>query len=81
MSGSTSYTTIKDELLEELDKVPEDALSQILAYVRSQFSSSDVDVVSGETSGFEFAASDEAKKAYMASEKEYEDVYRRLADS
>ena len=77
MSRSTPRTAVKQELLDELDKVPEDALAQILAYVRSQF----VATAPGAELDSSFASSDEVLRAYMASEQENEEVYRRLADS
>jgi predicted Ser/Thr protein kinase len=62
--------TVKDQLLQELDRVPESAIEEVLEFVlalqakhSAQTQKSDV------------------WKAYLASKKEREEVYRRLANS
>ena len=75
MSGSTSDVSVKQRILDELNRVPEDALTQVLEYVQSRT------VNNPETSDGSYASSDEVWQAYKASEEEDEEVYRRLADS
>lgn len=65
----TEPTTLKKQLLQELEQIPDDALAQILVYVRSLKSS----LKSTEDS--------QVWQAYLASEREREEVYRRLANS
>lgn len=61
--------TLKEQILAELDHLSDDALVEILAYVQS---------LSG---NFQMASPEEAMQAYLASEKEHEEVYTRLANS
>ena len=61
--------TLKEQILAELDHLSEDALVETLAYVQS---------LSG---NLQIASPEEAMQAYLASEKEHEEVYTRLANS
>ncbi|PZO34927.1 MAG: DUF2281 domain-containing protein [Leptolyngbya sp.] len=61
--------TLKEQILAELDHLPEAALVETLAYVQS---------LSG---NLQMASPEEAMQAYLASEKEHEEVYTRLANS
>jgi hypothetical protein len=61
---------IRDQIIQELDQMPESQLKQVLELVRSLKS--------------EFPSSLEdrdAWQAYLVSEQEREEVYRRLANS
>ena len=61
--------TLKEQILAELDHLPEAALVETLACVQS---------LSG---NLQMASPEEAMQAYLASEKEHEEVYTRLANS
>ncbi|MGF1519788.1 MAG: DUF2281 domain-containing protein [Nodosilinea sp.] len=61
--------TLKEQILAELDHLSEAALVETLAYVQS---------LSG---NLQMASPEEAMQAYLASEKEHEEVYIRLANS
>ncbi|MBD1916597.1 MULTISPECIES: DUF2281 domain-containing protein [Cyanophyceae] len=65
----TTATTLKDQILEEIDHLPVETLAEILAYVQ------------GLRTGPNVAPHDEVWQAYLESEQEREEVYRRLADS
>jgi len=63
--------TIKEQLIQELEQLPEAQLEAVLTLVRSLKAESD-------------QGSDHSNRvwqAYLASEQQYEEVYRRLADS
>jgi len=62
--------TIKEQLLQELDQVPESALQEVLEFVRSLKTSHKTELHQSDT-----------WKAYLASKREREEVYRRLASS
>ncbi|AFZ11765.1 hypothetical protein Cri9333_0848 [Crinalium epipsammum PCC 9333] len=61
---------IKDQLIQEIDQVPESDLAEVLEFVRSLKAKHQPQ--SQETDTW---------KAYLASKKEREEVYRRLANS
>lgn len=61
--------TLKEELMQELEQVPETELAKVLEFVRSLKSTS----AQSET--------DSVWQAYLESEREREEVYRRLASS
>jgi len=63
--------TLKEQIIQELEQLPEAQLEAVLSIVRSfkEQLNQDVDY------------SDRVWQAYLASEKQYEEVYRRLADS
>ncbi len=61
--------TIKEQILQELDRLPEESLEKVLAFLRSLESSSSL------------STDDRAWRAYLESEREREEVYHRLADS
>ena len=65
---TTTATTLKDQILEAIDPLPVEKLTEILAYVQGLRTDSNV-------------AQDEVWQAYLESEQEREEVYRRLADS
>lgn len=60
---------VKEQILKELELLPESKLSDVLAYLRS-LNNSQLD-----------SASSKAWFAYLNSEREREEVYRRLANS
>ncbi|MBW4681661.1 MAG: DUF2281 domain-containing protein [Microcoleus vaginatus WJT46-NPBG5] len=60
---------IKEQLLQELDQVPESTLQEVLEFVRS--------LKAEKQSNIE----DRVWQAYLESEREREEVYRRLANS
>jgi hypothetical protein len=62
--------TTKDLIIQALDEVPESALPEILDYVRERKAQHSDPLVRKEV-----------WHAYLASEREREEVYRRLADS
>ncbi|MBD2105502.1 DUF2281 domain-containing protein [Nodosilinea sp. FACHB-13] len=64
----TTATTLKDQILEAIDHLPAETLAEILVYVQGLRTDSNVD-------------QDQVWQAYLESEKEREEVYRRLADS
>ncbi|MEA5451263.1 hypothetical protein VB780_21965 [Leptolyngbya sp. CCNP1308] len=66
---TTTATTLRDQILEAIDHLPVETLAEILAYVQGLRTDSNV------------ASQDEVWQAYLESEKEREQVYRRLADS
>ncbi|MFQ4139300.1 DUF2281 domain-containing protein [Nodosilinea sp. PGN35] len=66
---TTTATTLKDQILEEIDHLPVETLADILAHVQ------------GLRTDPNMASQDEAWQAYLESEKERGEVYRRLADS
>ncbi|WP_414585077.1 hypothetical protein [Scytonema sp. PCC 10023] len=61
--------TIKEQLLQELDQVPESTLHRVLEFVRS--------LKAEQQSNSE----NRVWQAYLDSEREREEVYRRLANS
>ncbi|WP_233153910.1 DUF2281 domain-containing protein [Scytonema sp. HK-05] len=61
--------TIKEQLLQELDQVPDSALQEVLEFVRS--------LKAEQQSNLE----NRVWQAYLDSEREREEVYRRLANS
>lgn len=61
--------TLKEELMQELEQVPEAELAKVLEFVRSLRSTSTQ------------TESDPVWQAYLESEQEREEVYRRLASS
>lgn len=65
---TTTAATLKDQILEAIDHLPVETLAEILAYVQGLRTDS-------------IAVQDEVWQAYLESEKEREEVYRRLADS
>ncbi|MEG3440007.1 hypothetical protein V0288_22960 [Pannus brasiliensis CCIBt3594] len=62
--------TIKEQILQELDRLPEESLEKVLAFSRSLADSQPLE-----------AGEEETWQAYLESEKEREEVYRRLANS
>lgn len=66
---TTQARTTKDQVIQELEQVPESALKQVLEFVRSlkneQLKEVDAKIL----------------QAYLESEQEREEVYRRLANS
>ncbi|MEG4200780.1 DUF2281 domain-containing protein [Microcoleus sp. Pol12A5] len=64
--------TAKDQLLQELDQVPEFLLLKVLEFVRS---------LKSEEEQQKLEAKAKALQAYLDSERERKDVYRRLANS
>jgi hypothetical protein len=66
---TVTTATLKEQILEALDQVPDEALLEILGYVQAL------------KPGPNFATTDEVRQAYLDSEKEHEEVYRRLANS
>ena len=62
--------TTKDLIIQALDNVPESALPEILEYVRGQ-----------KAQYSEPSVRKAVWDAYLASERERDEVYRRLADS
>ena len=65
----TTATTLKDQILAELDQLSVEALTETLAYVKAQRGSTDT----GQDSAF--------LAAYQRSKQNRAEVYRRLADS
>jgi hypothetical protein len=65
----TTATTLKEQILAELDQLSVEALAKTLAYVQSLSGSPQI------------ASPQEAMEAYLASEQEYAEVYTRLANS
>jgi len=63
--------TIKEQLIQELEQLPEAQLEAVLTLVRSL--KAEPDTNSDHSSRF--------WQAYLASEQQYEEVYRRLANS
>ena len=61
--------TIKEQLLQELDQVPESDLQKVLEFVRSLKAEKQSSI------------NDRVWQAYLDSEREREEVYRRLANS
>jgi hypothetical protein len=61
--------TIKEQLLQELDQVPDSALQEVLEFVRS--------LKAEQQSNLE----NRVWQVYLDSEREREQVYRRLANS
>lgn len=66
--------TVKEQLIQELDRVPEPILKEVLEFVLALKAKHPVE------SETESQTSD-VWKAYLASKKEREEVYRRLANS
>ncbi|MEG3973777.1 DUF2281 domain-containing protein [Microcoleus sp. herbarium8] len=62
--------SVKDQVLQELDRVPESAMEEVLEFV----------LALQENHSNKTQKSD-VWKAYLASKKEREEVYRRLANS
>lgn len=62
--------TIKEQIMQELEQIPEPQLRQVLEFVRSWQAPSQPDEVPSEV-----------WQAYLASERERKKVYRRLANS
>ena len=65
----TTPATLKAQILEKLDRLPAETLAEVLVYVQKL------------NPGSNHASQDEVWRAYLESEKEREEVYRRLADS
>ncbi|MBE9112885.1 DUF2281 domain-containing protein [Nodosilinea sp. LEGE 07298] len=65
----TTTTILKAQILEALDHLPAETLAEILTYVQALNPDSNI------------ASQDEVWRAYLQSEQEREEVYRRLADS
>lgn len=65
----TTTATLKDQILEAIDHLPVETLAEILDYVQ------------GLQTEPVLASQDEVWQAYLESEQEREEVYRRLADS
>jgi hypothetical protein len=65
----TTATTLKDQILAELDQLSVEALTETLAYVKAQRGSAE----EAQDSAF--------LKAYQRSKQKRAEVYRRLADS
>lgn len=61
--------TIKDEIISELEQMPESSLSQVLAFVHFLKQDQQPDL------------EEKLWQAYLDSEQEREEVYRRLANS
>ncbi len=61
---------IKEQIIQELDQIPEFLLEEVLKVVRSFKSKQNSDLEQSEE-----------WNAYLASEREREEVYRRLANS
>ena len=61
--------TIKEQILEEIDQVPESALLEVLEFVRSLKTEQQLNI------------DDRVWQAYLESERERKEVYRRLANS
>ncbi|MBL1174864.1 hypothetical protein [Pantanalinema sp. GBBB05] len=61
---------IKEQIMQELEQIPESQLRQVLEFVRSLQAPSQPDDVSSEV-----------WQAYLASKRERKEVYRRLANS
>jgi hypothetical protein len=61
---------IKEQIIQELDQIPESLLEEVLKVVRSFKNKQNSDLQQSE-----------AWQAYLASEREREEVYRRLANS
>ncbi len=66
---TTTTASLKEQILDALDQLPDDTLLEILGYVKAL------------KPGPGFATADEVRQAYLDSEKEHEEVYRRLANS
>lgn len=62
--------TIKEQILRELDRLPEDSLEKVLAFLQSLADNQPLE-----------AGDEETWQAYLESVKEREEVYRRLANS
>lgn len=62
--------TTKEEIIQALDRVPEPKLSEVLAFIQSL-----------EATNHSPSVRPEVWQAYLASKKEREEVYRRLANS
>jgi hypothetical protein len=62
--------TIKEQLIQELEHLPEAQLEAVLTLVRSLKAELDQD-----------SHDSRVWQAYLASEQQYEEVYRRLANS
>lgn len=62
-------TTLKDEILEAIDDLPAETLTEILAYIKSRQPSA------------ETAKDSTIWQAYQRSKQKRAEVYRRLADS
>jgi hypothetical protein len=61
--------TTKEQIIQELDQVPDDSLSKVLELLRT---------LKGEAAAD--SKEDRVWQAYLESEKEREEVYRRLAN-
>ncbi|MBE9092640.1 DUF2281 domain-containing protein [Tychonema sp. LEGE 07203] len=62
--------TTKEQILQELDRVPESAMEEVLEFVLTL-----------QTKHSTHTEKSDVWKAYLASKKEREEVYRRLANS
>lgn len=62
--------TTKEQILQELDRVPESAMEEVLEFVLAL-----------QTKQNAQTQKSDVWKAYLASKKEREEVYRRLANS
>jgi len=64
--------TTKEQIIQELEQLPESQLEAVLTIVRS---------LKEEVSQDNVDHRDRVWQAYLASVKQYEEVYRRLADA
>jgi hypothetical protein len=62
--------TLKEQILQELDRLPEESLATVLAFLQS---------LPNDRSAA--ATDEEVWQAYLVSKHERREVYRRLADS
>ncbi|MBD2233817.1 DUF2281 domain-containing protein [Phormidium tenue] len=65
---TTTAATLRNQILEEINDLPVETLAEIFAYVQSL------------RTGPNMTSQDEVWQAYLESEQEREEVYRRLAD-
>ncbi|MBW4462751.1 MAG: DUF2281 domain-containing protein [Nodosilinea sp. WJT8-NPBG4] len=66
---TSTAATLRDQILEEINDLPVKALAEVLTYVQRL------------RNGPNVAPHDEVWQAHLESEKEREEVYRRLAGS
>ena len=69
--------TLKEELIQELEHLSESDLLKVLEYVRVEL----LRTTSEEAAAADPSGDDLVWQAYLASEQEREEVYRRLANS
>lgn len=70
--------TVKEELIQELQQVPESELIKVLEFLRS-LKANPID--SGASGALPNEGDPSVWNAYLESEREREEVYRRLASS